>query len=141
MCLTDILATCAAITGATRPSNAAEDSFSLLPVLRGKDGGKPVRPLALHQTISLALAIRKGPWKYLDHQSSGGNDYTKGLLKRFALPEAAPDAPGQLYNLERDPGETNNLYFKHPEIVHELKALLDKCKATGRSRPEGSGGD
>ena len=52
-----------------------------------------------------------------------------------ALKELAPDAPGQLYNLKTDPGETTNLYFKHPEIVKELKAKLDHFMASGRSRP------
>ena len=90
----------------------------------------------LHQTISLALAIRRGPWKYLDHRGSGGNNYDSPELKPFALPDTAPDAPGQLYNLDTDPGETVNLYFKHPEIVQELKALLERSKAQGRSVSE-----
>ena len=133
--LTDIMATCAAITGTTLPDNAAEDSFNLLPVLLGKDGGKPVRDYTLHQTISLALAIRQGPWKYLDHRGSGGNGYEKGELLRFALPDAAPTAPGQLYHLATDPGETNNLYFKEPEMMAKLKSLLESSKASGRSAP------
>jgi hypothetical protein len=59
-------------------------------------------------------------------------------LKPFLLPDSAPDAPGQLYNLETDPGETVNLYFKYPEIVAELKALLENSKAQGRSASKGS---
>ena len=135
ICLTDLMATCAAITGTTLPDNAAEDSFNLLPVLLGKDGGRPVRDYTLHQTISLALAIRQGPWKYLDHRGSGGNGYDKGELQRFALPDAAPTAPGQLYHLATDPGETNNLYFKEPEMMAKLKSLLESSKASGRSAP------
>ncbi len=134
VCLTDVMATCAAITGAKLPENAAQDSFNFLPALLGKPGGAEARPYTLHQTGSLALAIRKGPWKYLDHRGSGGNNYDKGQMKPFALPDSAPDAPGQLYNLASDPGETTNLYFKHPEVVRELKALLDSSKAAGRSR-------
>ena len=133
ICLTDIMATCAAITGATPPDNAAGDSFNLLPVLLGKDGGEPVRGFTLHQTISLALAIRQGPWKYLDHRGSGGNDYNKGEMQPFALPDAEPSAPGQLYDLDADPGETNNLYFKEPDMVEKLKALLESSKANGRN--------
>jgi len=71
------------------------------------------------------LSIRRGPWKYLDHRGSGGNNYDRAELKAFALPDTAPDAPGQLYNLATDPGERTNLYFKHPDIVKELKRLLD----------------
>lgn len=133
VCLTDIMATCAAVTGTQMPENSAEDSFNILPVLLGKDSGVQVRPYTLHQTISLAPAIRRGPWKYLDHRGSGGNNYDNPELKPFVVPETAPDAPGQLYNLETDPGEKVNLYFKHPEIVQELKALLEKSKAEGRS--------
>lgn len=135
ICQTDIMHTCAAIIGAELPDNAAEDSFNLRPVLLSQDAGKPVRPYTLHQTISLALAIRRGQWKYLDHQGSGGNNYNQPGLKPYALPDTAPDAPGQLYNLDADPGETTNLYFKHPEIVRELKALLEQSKQSGRSRP------
>ncbi len=135
VCLTDIMATCAALTGTTLAKNAAQDSFDILPVLLGKDAGRPIRPYTLHQTISLALAIRQGPWKYLDHRGSGGNNYESGGLKPFALPDTAPTAPGQLYNLDTDPGERMNLYFQHPEITRKLKALLEKSKQDGRSAP------
>jgi arylsulfatase A-like enzyme len=128
ICLTDLMATCAAITGATLPPHAAQDSVNILPVLLSTDGGKPVRDYTLHQTISLALAIRQGPWKYLDHRGSGGNDYAKGELHRFALPDTEPTAPGQLYNLDTDPGETTNLYFKESAIAKKLKAMLDAEK-------------
>jgi arylsulfatase A-like enzyme len=136
VCLTDVMATCAAITGTVLPGNAAGDSFDLLPILLRKESGGQVRTYTLHQSINLALAIRKGPWKYLDHPGSGGNNYDNPELKPFALPDTAPDAPGQLYNLETDPGETVNLYFKQPEIVRELKALLENSKTQGRSAPE-----
>jgi arylsulfatase A len=150
--LTDVMATCAAVCGATLPADAALDSFNLLPIFLNGDGTKPVREYTLQQSavtksiaaqqsaetksIGAPLSIRRGPWKYLDHRGSGGNDYEGDKLKAFALPDTAPDAPGQLYNLETDPGETTNLYFKQPEIVKELKDLLDASKASGRSRPE-----
>ena len=132
------MATCAAIVEADLPNDAAEDSYDLLPVLLGAAGDKPLRQYTLHQTMSLALAIRHGPWKYLDHRGSGGNNYSLDGgwgMKLFALPERAPEAPGQLYRLDEDPGETTNLYFKHPEIVKELKAKLEEFKVSGRSVP------
>ena len=136
--LTDVMATVAAIIGADLPKDAAEDSFNLLPALLGKDSG-PIRPYLLQQAFggSRTLSIRRGHWKYLDHPGSGGNRYENNPeLKPFILPDTAPGAPGQLYNLEADPGETKNLYFEQPQIVKELKALLDQSKASGRSRPE-----
>ena len=77
LCLTDMMATCAALTGAKIPAKDGEDSVNMLPALLGKDQGKPIRQYTLHQTISLALAIRRGPWKYLDHKGSGGNNYNR----------------------------------------------------------------
>ncbi len=135
VCLTDVMATCAAVVDARLPDNAAEDSYDFLPVLIGEQGDEPVRRYTLHQTISLALAIRRGPWKYLDHQGSGGNKYTRSGLTQYALPDTAPEAPGQLYNLDTDPGERDNLYFKHPEIVEELKSQLERYIDSGHSAP------
>ena len=134
-CLTDLFASCAAIVSAPLPNAAGEDSYDLSPVLLDNQGEEGVRQYTLHQTISLALAIRRGPWKYLDHKGSGGNSYANDQLKPFALPDTAADAPGQLYHLEQDPGETTNLYFKHPAMVQELKTKLEHYKQSGRSAP------
>ncbi len=135
MSLTDLFATCAALTAAELPRDAAEDSFNMLPVLLGEQGAEPVRPYLLSQTISLALAIRQGRWKLLDHRGSGGNNYERSAeLREFAIPERAPEAPGQLYDLEIDPGETRNLYQEHPEVVARLRRLLEESKMSGHSR-------
>ncbi len=56
-------------------------------------------------------------------------------MKPYALDELDPEAPGQLYNLETDPGETTNLYSRHPERVAKLKARLEQFKQSGRSAP------
>jgi arylsulfatase A-like enzyme len=136
LCLTDIMATVASIIGAKLPRDAAEDSFNMLPVLDGT-ATAPIRPYLLTQAFGGArtLSIRRGSWKYLDHRDSGGNNYNTSALKPFSLPDTAPDAPGQLYDLATDPGETQNLYHARPEIVAELKALLEQSKSSGRSRP------
>lgn len=134
VCLTDIFATCAAIVGVPLPDEAAEDSISFLPQMRG-ESNPAARDYTLHQTISLALAIRRGKWKYLDHRGSGGNRYDGPKLQPYALPETAPDAPGQLYDLDADPGETSNLYFEYPDVVRDLKGLLEESQQSGRSAP------
>ncbi|MBM4153412.1 MAG: arylsulfatase [Lentisphaerae bacterium] len=136
--LTDVMATVAAIIGADLPRDAGEDSFNLLPALLGTDRG-PIRPYLLQQAFGGAqtLSIRRGNWKYLDHAGSGGNRYeTHPGLKKFILPDTAPGAPGQLYDLDADPGETKNLFFEQPQIAKELKALLEQSKASGRSRED-----
>jgi len=137
ICLTDIMATCASIVDAKLPDNAAEDSFDILPLLCGKQVEGPVRDYTLHQTISLAMAIRQGEWKLLDHKGSGGNRYEANPgLRPFLIRDTEPEAPGQLYNLATDPGETVNLYIEYPEIVSRLKQQLERSKATGRSVPQ-----
>ncbi len=136
--LTDVMATCAAIVGAKLPNDAAEDSYNQLPVLLGAQGEEPVRRYLLQQTISFAMSIRDGQWKYLDHKGSGGNNYERGGewgMRQYALEDTDPDAPGQLYNLATDPGETTNVYSQHPELVKRLKAQLDTFKESGRSAP------
>lgn len=130
--LTDVMATVAAVIDAKLPDNAAEDSFNMLPAMRGEFKA-PIRPYLLTQASRGAqmLSIRRGPWKYLDHPGSGGNRYNQGELKPFALPESATVA---LYNIDTDPGETNNLAAERPELVAEMKALLEQTKASGHSR-------
>ena len=128
VCLVDLLATCAAITGETLPDDAGEDSYSLLPALLDPAETKPVRgPLLLHSSNGL-FALRDGDWKFIDGLGSGG----------FTPPKNPPPEPGgptgQLYNLREDPAEQTNLYLEHPEIVTRMHALLDKFKRDGRSR-------
>ena len=135
--LTDVLATVAAILGAKLPDNSAEDSFNMLPAWLNQDSA-PIRPYLLQQAFSgqKTLSIRRGPWKYLAHTGSGGNRYENNPgLKPFSLPDTAPDAAGQLYNLEMDPGEKTNLVLQRPDIAAELNELLERSKSTGRSRP------
>jgi hypothetical protein len=93
----------------------------------------------LTQSFRSEFQLRQGNWKYLDHKGSGGNGYDKGVMQKYALPESAPDAPGQLYNLERDPGETTNLFFTAPEKRKEMQALLKTLtdKSGGRTAPRG----
>lgn len=134
--LTDVMATIAEVVRFQLPVDAAEDSFSILPTLLGSQASQPIRPYLLQQGFGgkRYLAIRKGKWKFLDHKGSGGNNYqTHRMLKEYALPDTAPNAPGQLFDLEADPGEQNNLSAKHPEVAKELKTLLQESIASGRT--------
>ncbi len=128
ICLTDLFATLADITGAKVPSDAAEDSVSFLRALKGKKG--QVRKGTVHHSINGSFAIRKGDWKLLLCPGSGGwSSPTPAETKKLDLP------PIQLFNLARDPGETNNVYLKNKDKVKELYALLSAYVANGRSTP------
>ena len=136
---TDIFATLASIVGFTLPDDVAVDSYDMLPAMLGRQpDGKSIRPHMLTQSFRSEFQLRQGSWKYLDHTGSGGNNYTRGPLTKYALPNSAPAATGQLYDLEKDPGETTNLFFSEQEKRKEMKTLLAKLtrKTDGRTAPK-----
>jgi arylsulfatase A-like enzyme len=133
---TDIFATLASVVGYNLQPDDATDSFDILPAMTGaQPDSKPIRPHMLTQSFRGEFQLRLGDWKYLDHLGSGGNNYNNPNMQKYALPENAPSAEGQLYNLKTDPGETDNLYFKNPEIRDQMRTLLQKLKSSGRSAP------
>jgi len=128
-CFIDLMATCAAIVGADLPANAGEDSYNILPALLGEKLDKPIRPDIIHHSVWGVFSIRQGKWKLiLDTQGSGG-------WVRPPDEYPVPGTPGQLYDMEKDPYETNNLWDKHPEVVERLTKLLEGYKKQGHSRP------
>jgi arylsulfatase A len=134
---TDIFATVASVVGLSLPDDVATDSFDMSPVMLGQqDESVSVRPHLLTQSFHGEFQIRQGQWKYLDHKGSGGNNYDAENMQKWIVPEKAPDAPGQLYNLADDPGETNNLYFTEEVKRKELQDLLQTLKSSGRSAPK-----
>ncbi len=139
MSLTDVMATFADVVAVQLPNDAAEDSFSMMPAMLQQERGAPIRPYILHQGFfgEKKLAVRRGNWKYLNHQGSGGNRYDNNrMLELYQLPSTnADNAPDQLYNLAIDPGEKHNLVDVHPEIAKELKKLLAESIERGRTRP------
>jgi hypothetical protein len=39
-----------------------------------------------------------------------------------------------LYDLAKDPAESDNVYLQHPDVVARLTALLDRYRRQGYSR-------
>ncbi len=130
ICLTDLLATCAAVLGVELPDNAGEDSYNILPALLGRKPGKPIRQAIVHHSGSGMFSIRQGQWKLILGRGSGGFSKPKTYKPKPGEPK------GQLYNLQDDLAETNNLWHKHPEIVKRLTDLLEKYKKQGHSRTQ-----
>ena len=126
--LNDLLATCAELVGVTLPPDAGEDSISLLPALLGRSTAT-ARKAIVHHSINGLFAIREGNWKLALCPGSGGWSKPSDADAAKAGPAA------QLFDLERDPGETRNLFAERPEIVARLEALLARYVADGRSTP------
>lgn len=129
VCLADFMATCAQITGAALPAQSAEDSVSLLPVLRGEKVS-PLHEAIVHHSASGFFAVRQGKWKLNLCAGSGGwSSPRPGSDEERGLP------PDQLYDLSVDLGEQHNLAAEHPEIVERLTKILERYIADGRSTP------
>ena len=139
----DILATMAALTGYKLKDNDGPDSFNMLPAITGN----PKKQIRDHIIIcpfnKSHLSIRKDSWVYIPAQDAGGfggkkiGDHDFGGSAAFQLTHYVnsdiknamikTDAPkGQLYNLEKDPYQTNNLYNKYPKIVKKLDKMLNE---------------
>ncbi len=125
-CLVDLAATVADVTGARLPRDAAEDSFSLAPALRG---GRGIRKAVVHHSNDGMFSIRQDNWKLSLGHGSGGFSQPVRLEVKAGEPE------GELYDIAADPGETRDLYSARPDVVERLTELLEKWKSDGRSRP------
>lgn len=130
ICLTDLMATCATITGDTLPDAAAEDSYNILPALTGEDYEGPIREATVHHSINGSFSIRQGKWKLSLCPGSGGWSYPRpNEAREMDMP------PIQLYDLSQDIAEENNVADQYPEVVEKLTALVNQYVERGRSTP------
>ncbi len=123
--LTDMLATFAALTGTRLDPGEGPDSFNMLPALLDDIGNNNLRPALAHDSMMGQLfAIRSEEWKLILGQGGGG--LGAGWLGKTGIEQFAPgDPPMQLYNLDDDVFEQQNLYRKYPDIVNRLKRLYE----------------
>lgn len=131
VCTTDLMATCADIVDSPLADDEGEDSYSMLPLFHQTSQNQPIRAATVHHSINGSFAIRKDSWKLSLCPGSGGWSYPRP--ENMEVIDTLPKY--QLYNLETDPGESNNLYLANPEKADELKALLTKYIVEGRSTP------
>ena len=122
----NLMATCAELVGNHSDEFKTEDSYSILPIILGNASEILEQPAIVNISSKGTFDIRKGPWKLITKLGSGG----------FTVPaEIKPqtgDPVGQLYNLDQDIHEDNNLYNQYPEKVKELSDLLEKIKSSNQ---------
>ena len=132
ICLSDFVATFAALNGYEIQDDEAEDSYNILPLLKDAGYRKTIREALVHHSVNGSFSIRKGQWKLLLTPDSGGWSFPRPGTDD----EVIKTLPGcQLYNMVKDPEETQNVSHKHPAVVKELRALLNEYIRNGRSTP------
>lgn len=119
--LGDFMATCADITAAPLANHEAEDSVSILPLLRGRTDS-PVRPFAVHHSCNGKFALRQGDWVLIEAPTGGENEEPE--FYRAERGYQPHDQPAELYNLRQDLSERTNCHAEQPEIAARLSALL-----------------
>ncbi len=128
VCLTDLMATIASLTGTALLEDAGEDSLDFSSILLGRKSKAGLRDTIVHHSADGTFAIRQGHWKLAMALGSRGFSLPKEEIAK------AGEAEGQLYNLRDNPGEQQNIWLREPKIVARLTALLEKVKADGHSR-------
>ena len=128
-CLSDLIATCAAIVGAKLPANVGEDSVNMLPGLLGNETDS-LREAIVHHSADGSFSIRQGKWKLELCPGYGGwgkpGNFDAG---KQGLPSV------QLYDMTVDIRERTNVQADHPKIVEKLTNLMKQYIADGRSTP------
>lgn len=115
--LTDMIATFAELLNYDLPDHAAEDSYTILATLFGKEPGAQQRPALIADTGNGDFSIRRGAWKLIKLIPHARN--------RLSQVEY------ELYDMDQDPYETTNLVDVYPGTVEQLKQLLNESRRTG----------
>ena len=128
---TDVYPTLLATAGLRMPGGQPADGVDLLPFINGKNKSKPHEWLCWQNRSWLPRkkggfvtptpkvhnsAIRKGNWKLVRLNEKIGSD--------------TPPPAWQLYDLEKDIGERQNVADQNKDVVNELNAHFDSWRST-----------
>ncbi|MGI9473298.1 MAG: sulfatase family protein [Rubripirellula sp.] len=131
VCTIDLAGSLAALTGQSLPSDACLDSFDVIGAMIGDKDAKGRDHLVQQDNGSNGTyALRRGPWKLHRYgkKRNARNVVVEQKLANTKVPEF------QLFNLDSDPAEQNNVIKDNPEVAKQLKAQLDHIIESGRSR-------
>jgi arylsulfatase A len=111
----DLLPTFCALASAELPKERTLDGYDMSAALKG---GRGARNEMFYYRAYELMAARSGPWKAHFQTQTG-----------YGQPQAEKHDPPLLFNLEVDPGENFNVAARHPEVIKEIKAVVEKHRA------------
>ena len=125
----NILPTVANLIGAEPPTHKI-DGLDIGELMFGDSGAEsPRKSFYCYYGKGQLHAVRDGRWKLHfphDYRSvERGSPGHGGLMGRAIGAKISEE----LYDLENDPGERNNVLKEHPEIVQRLKQLADHARS------------
>jgi arylsulfatase A-like enzyme len=99
----DLLPTLASITGGQVPTDRKIDGKDVTPLFLGEEDAKTPHEAFFYYLVDKLEAVRSGKWKL-------------HLERR------------ELYDLEADISESNNVIDDHPDVVERLETLAQACR-------------
>src|SRR6185436_5125419 len=122
----DILPTLAKLAGAQPVPDRTIDGKDIWPLIKMQPGAKTPHEAYFYYWGQHLQAVRSGPWKLHFPHSYTKPDPAGGSAKpgKYATKEIGLE----LFNLERDIGETTNVAAQHPEVVKRLQALAEDAR-------------
>ena len=123
----DVLPTLASIAGAPLPAKRI-DGVNILPLLRGETNANPRENMIYYYGKQLQ-AVRMDRWKlHFPHNYRSYKGVEPGM-DGINGPYARGQTGLELYDLEEDIGEKNNVVDIYPEIVKKLQAFGKRVRA------------
>ena len=108
----DLLPTLIDLCGLDAPEAAQFDGANIAPLLRGENETRPERTLLVHNQQ------KDKPKKYKDMA------VMTPLWRLTVTEQWGPDETG-LFDIQKDPGQTENLFGQHPDVEASLMAQYD----------------
>ena len=103
----DVLPTLCDVAGADKPKDI--DGISFLPVLLGEKQKKHEFLYWEYPEYGGQIAVRMGKWKAVCRNMRKDNNFTF-----------------ELYDLDKDIGETTDIASKHPDIIEKIKRIVEE---------------
>jgi arylsulfatase A-like enzyme len=123
----DLLPTFCALSGTKLPNDRVYDGYDISPLLTGT--GKGEREVVFYYRGEKVYAVRKGDYKaHFIIQDEYGTQTAHPITNPMIEITNAPTVLEQplLYNLSIDPAEKYNIAEEHPEVIAEIRKVLEE---------------